>query len=324
MNSGSLGPSGATDRRICGIASGVFSGFSFALYSVLAAFAMKNPPLAGAVGFFTAPLAAAAINDSVSAFWLFLYNRQRGHRGILRTGFATKSGRLVILGAVLGGPLANSLFLAAMKSAGASLVLPFSALCPLFGCLFARLFLKQTISKKTGAGMGVCVLGAALVSLSGSRQTAGLSAAFFCALMAAAFWALDGICAAHAMKVLAPEEAIQIRQGVSGFVLLFLVMPLFRSWPLLAGTILSPLPATYLLASALFTALSYLNWYRANHLLGVAVGMSLNITYVFWGALLSVFLFRQLPGFWNVLGMLATIGGVTLIAFGQRRKQAAP
>jgi drug/metabolite transporter (DMT)-like permease len=126
------------------------------------------------------------------------------------------------------------------------------------------------------------------------------------------------------MKVLAPEEAIQIRQGVSGFVLLLLVMPLFRSWPLLAGTILSPLPAVCLLASALFTALSYLNWYRANHLLGVAVGMSLNITYVFWGTILSILLFRQLPGFWNILGMLATIGGVALITLGQRRKQAAP
>jgi drug/metabolite transporter (DMT)-like permease len=296
----------------------VFSGLAYALYSVLAAQAMTLPPLAGTAGFFTVPLVAAAVNNGVSALLVFVYNLKKGYRGVLRAGLTTSPGRFVILGAVLGGPLANTLFLAALKTAGAAYVLPVSALCPLFGCLFARLFLKQQISKKTGLGMGICILGTALISLSRPLGTAGLSAAFLCALSAAAFWALDGVCSAPALKVMPLSAVLQIRQCVSGFVLLFIIMPMLRSWPLLVKLGTSPLPVLCLLLSSFFTALSFLHWYRANHILGVAAGMSLNITYVFWGILLSVILFRQTPGLWNVLGMLITTGGVWLITLGQR------
>jgi drug/metabolite transporter (DMT)-like permease len=278
---------------------------------------MGLPPLAGAAGFFIAPLAVAALNDGVSAFWIFLYNLKRGYPGALRIGVGTQTGRLVILGAFLGGPLASALFLGALKKANAAYVLPISALCPLFGCLFARLFLKQCISKKTGLGMGVCILGTALVSLSRPSNTASPAEALLYALLAAVFWALDGVCSAHAMKLIPPSVALQIRQCVSGFVLLFVIIPMVHSWPLLAKVAAAPLPVLYLLLSSLFTALSFLNWYRANHLLGVAAGMSLNITYVFWGVLLSVFLFRQIPGFLNILGMLITTIGVWLITLGQ-------
>jgi drug/metabolite transporter (DMT)-like permease len=312
------GGNSRVNLRVSGVAGGLFSGLAFALYSVLASRAMELPPLAGAAGFFTAPLAAAALNDGVSALWVFFYNLKKRHLGALRAGLGTGAGRLVIPGAVLGGPVANTLFLTALKNAGASWVLPVSALCPLFGCLFARLFLKQRISKKTALGMGVCILGTILVSLSRPAGTANLAAAFLCALAAAAFWALDGVCSAHAMKVMPPGAVLQIRQCISGSALLFVIMPALRSWPLLVKTAAAPLPALCLLFSSLFTALSYLNWYRANHLLGVAAGMSLNVTYVFWGVLLSALLFRQPPGFWNITGMLMATAGVWLIAGGQK------
>jgi drug/metabolite transporter (DMT)-like permease len=303
--------------RISGAAGGVFSGFAFALYGVLAGRAMELPPLAAA-GFPAAPLAAAALNDSLSALWVFLANRRRAPGNTWKAVYTTKPGRLVILGGFLGGPLAGVLFLAAVKSAPAAYVLPVSALCPLFGCLFARLFLGQRISPKTALGMAVCVLGTVLTALSGGPERAGLPAPFFCALGAAALWALDGVCSAYAMRTMPPGAALQIRQCVSGFVLLALVMPLLRSWPLLVKTAAAPLPAFYLFSASLFTALSYLHWYRANRLLGVAAGMSLNTTYVFWGAALSALLSRQMPGAGNILGMAAVITGVRIITLGQK------
>lgn len=312
-------PSCGTGQRVSGAISGVVSGFSFALYSILAAWAMSLPPLAGAAGFFTASLTAAAFNDGVSVLWISFYNLRKGYGGALRAGLTTGPGRLVVVGAVLGGPLANTLFLTAVKNADAAYVLPVSALCPLFGCLFARLFLKQGISKKTGMGMGVCILGTALISLSRPSGQAGLAGAFLCALLAAVFWALDGICSAHAMKTVPPGAVLQIRQAVSGFLLLFIVIPLLRAWPLLAKTAAAPIPVLCLVLSSLCTAISFFNWYRANHLLGVAAGMSLNITYVFWGALFSALLFRQVPEIWNVLGMILTTAGVWFIASGQQR-----
>ncbi|MDR1894865.1 MAG: DMT family transporter [Spirochaetales bacterium] len=302
------GPSG-------GLLNGILSGLCFALYSLLAAGAMGLPPLAGEPGFFAAPLGAAGINDGLSALLLFIHHRRKGRRGIPGAALKTRHGRLVILGALAGGPLANTLYLAALKTAGTQ-AMPISALYPLFGCLFARLFLKQGISLRILAGMGICVLGAALVSLTGPPEP-GLSAGWLCALLAAAGWGLDGVCSAYAMEAMPPGAILLIRQSLSGFTLLFLALPLLGSWSLPVRTAAFPLTVLCLLGSSCFTVLSYLNWYRANHRLGVAGGMALNGTYIFWGAALSALWFRRLPSRENALGMILTLGGMALIALGR-------
>jgi drug/metabolite transporter (DMT)-like permease len=120
---------------------------------------------------------------------------------------------------------------------------------------------------------------------------------------------------------MAPGTALQIRQCVSGLVLLLLIIFPLGSWSLLAELVMSPIPAACLLASSFFTALSFLHWYRANHILGVAAGMSLNITYVFWGTVLSAMLFRQTPGLWRIVGMAFVMAGVVFIALGQRERK---
>jgi drug/metabolite transporter (DMT)-like permease len=312
-----------------GLVYGGLSGITFALYSIAAAYVMGREPLAGAVGYFTAPLAAAALNDSLSAGWLFLYNRYMGPEGRNRRGPGIRDalkgtpGRVIVLGAVIGGPLANSAYLAALKNAGPAYALPVSALSPLFGGLFAFLFLKQRISRQTALGMIIGVLGVVLLTQNSSQNTGGLSSALALAFLAAAGWGADAVCAAYAMKVVPPETAIQIRQCVSGLVLLVVAGPVLRGWSLLGETIRSPLPAACLLAASFFTAVSFLCWYKANHSLGVAAGMSLNITYILWGALFSALLLGQAPGLWQILGTLTVFVGVVLLAFGQRGSKKA-
>ena len=69
----------------------------------------------------------------------------------------------MILGALLGGPIANGAYLVGLALAGAYAI-PISATCGLFGALFAWIFLKQRPTKRVVAGMLTCVAGAIIIN----------------------------------------------------------------------------------------------------------------------------------------------------------------
>ena len=67
------------------------------------------------------------------------------------------AGKMVILASLLGGPIANGAYLLGIALAGAAAI-PISALNVIFGTIFARIFLKQKLSKRVGLGMMGCVI----------------------------------------------------------------------------------------------------------------------------------------------------------------------
>lgn len=103
------------------------------------------------------------------------------------------------------------------------------------------------------------------------------------ALVAALGWGLEGVFATFGMSMLDSNIAITIREGVSGLVYIAVLIPIFSATDLFTSVLGSVSPMLIIAAAALFTAISFLTWYMANSMVGVAVGMSLNITYVLWG-----------------------------------------
>lgn len=270
-----------------GIAYGLISGLTFGLYSTVVALAMVREPFLGVVGAFAAPIVASAINDALAAIWLLIWNFKKGMIKEIGRSLVTIPGLMVAIAAVFGGPIANGAYLVGIDMAGAAAI-PISALCPMFGAIFARMFLKQKIDKRVAVGMFICVIGAALISYvkpEGGVDNFTLGIIF--ALVAALGWGLEGVFATFGMSMLDSNIAITIREGVSGLVYIAVLIPIFSATDLFTSVLGSVSPMLIIAAAALFTAISFLTWYMANSMVGVAVGMSLNITYVLWGVVFA-------------------------------------
>ena len=82
------------------------------------------------------------------------------------------------------------------------------------------------------------------------------------------------------------DVAVNLRQLISGIVDLFVILPIVGGMGLLGGTLFAGIPAVWLAVSGLCAAVSFLCWYKSNSTVGCAVGMSLNVTYAFWGRFL--------------------------------------
>lgn len=273
--------------RKTGISTGVISGLTYGLYSTFVVVASMKAPLAGAVGLFAAPYVASAINDALAAIWLLIYNTMTGRIREIGRSLRTFSGFIVIIGALVGGPIASGAYLMGLAMAGAYAI-PISALYCLFGAIFARIILKQKIEPRVAVGMGICIIGAIIINWvtpeSGSNFTLGI----ICAFVAAIGWGLEGVLAAFGSAMIDSDIAINIRQAVSGLVDIFIILPIIGAMGLFNETLMSGEPVMWLALAGLCAAVSFLCWYKSNSTIGCAVGMSLNITYVFWGVFFSI------------------------------------
>lgn len=300
--------------RINGISSGVLSAITYGLYSTFVVFATVKEPLAGAVGIFAAPYVASAINDLLAGIWLLIYNGMTGRIREIGRSMRTFPGFIVILGALVGGPIASGAYLMGLAMAGAYAI-PISALNVLFGTIFARIILKQKFSPRVFFGMVICIIGAIVINwttpdMAGDKFYLGI----ICAFVAAIGWGLEAVLACFGTSVMDSDIAINIRQLVSGVFDIVVILPLVGALGLFSSTIFAGAPLAWLALSGLCAAASYLFWYKSNSMVGCATGMSLNITYVFWGILFSIlFLGSQLTSF-MIVGSVVIIVGAVLVS----------
>ena len=65
--------------------------------------------------------------------------------------------------------------------------------------------------------------------------------------------------------------------------------------------------------AGLSAAVSFLTWYKSNALVGCAIGMSLNVTYAFWGVLFCVLFLGQELTVTIVAGSIIIVLGAVLV-----------
>jgi len=299
--------------RKTGVSTGVLSGLTYGLYSTFVVVASMKAPLAGVAGIFAAPYVATALNDALAAIWLLIYNIMTGRIREIGRSLRTFSGFIVIIGALVGGPIASGAYLMGLAMAGAYAI-PISALYCLFGAIFARIILKQKIEMRVGVGMAICIVGAIIINwvppVGGSNFVLGI----ICAFVAAIGWGLEGVLAAFGSAMIDSDIAINIRQGVSGLVDIFIILPIIGAFGLFNKTILASTPLMWLAASGLCAAVSFLCWYKSNSTIGCAVGMSLNITYVFWGVVFSMMFLGTAITPTIVTGSIVILLGAVLVS----------
>lgn len=299
--------------RKTGISTGVISGLTYGLYSTFVVIASMSEPLVGAVGLFAAPYVASALNDSIAAIWLLIYNAMTGRIREIGRSLRTFPGFVVILGALVGGPIASGAYLMGLAMAGAYAI-PISALYTLFGAFFARIILKQKITARVGVGMMICIIGAIIINWVTPEGGSNFTLGIICAFVAAIGWALEGVLAAFGSAMIDSDIAINIRQGVSGLVDIFIILPLIGALGLFQETLMSVTPLMWLAIAGLSAAVSFLCWYKSNSTIGCAVGMSLNITYVFWGVLFSIIFLGSAITPTIVIGSIVILIGTILVS----------
>src|SRR5699024_463340 len=108
------------------------------------------------------------------------------------------------------------------------------------------------------------------------------------AFAAAICWGLEGVFSNFGGAMIDTDVAVNLRELISGLVCLIVVVPVIGALHLLGGTLAAVTPVIWLTLSGLSAAVSFLTWYKANATVGVAIGMSLNVTYAFWGVFFGI------------------------------------
>ena len=305
-----------------GIMIGLFSGVSYGLFSAFLALSMSKGVWGDWYGANTSGLTAFAIvyllgalgcgvNDTCSAVWALSMAGARGKLGDFFRTLNTKPGRMIMLAALMGGPIANSAYVIGLAAAG-SIIVPISALCPAIGAILSRILYKQELNKRMLCGIAICVSASAWIgisSMSGGVQK-GAIVGIIAALVAAIGWGIEGCIAGYSTSMVDSEIGIAIRQTTSGLSNLLILIPLIaiiggnmnQSFSLTVAAFTSSPAMIWFAVSGLAAYLSYMSWYKGSAMTGVALGMATNGTYSFFGPLCC----------WLVLGVGFGIKGWTL------------
>ena len=305
-----------------GIAIGLFSGVSYGIFTAFLALAMTKGVWSDWFGANKAGLSAFAViyvlgalgcgvNDTCSAVWALIMAGIRGKLGDFFRTLNTKPGRMIMLAALMGGPIANSAYVIGLASAG-SIIVPISALCPAIGAILGRILYKQALNKRMIFGISICVFASALIgfsSISGGVQK-GAVVGIIAGFIAALGWGIEGCIAGYSTSMVDSEIGIAIRQTTSGLSNLIIFIPIIAilghngslSFLLTGQAFTSGSAMIWFAVSGLCAYLSYMTWYKGASMTGVALGMATNGTYSFFGPLCC----------WIILGVGFGIKGWTL------------
>ncbi len=303
-----------------GLLLALASGMVWGLNGVVLNQALARPPFSDPVLWLAAPLAVSGLHDFLAGLWNLLFNAATGRIREIGRSLGVRPGRLVCLGALLGGPLGMGGYILGLKLAGPAYVLPVTSLYPAVASGLALVFLKERIALRAWLGLACCACGVAVMGWSPPEGASG--PLFYLGLglagLAALGWGAEGVLCTNAMDFLDPAVALNIRQLVSGSVTLFALLPLLGGWPVLIAAVVAPAGGIVACASVLGAG-SYLLWYRAMNMTGVSRAMAVNITYALWGLLFSALLTDQALTLPVCLGAVAITGGMLLVVGDPRR-----
>lgn len=260
----------------------------------------------------------SGINDTVSAIWMIAKAGIKGKFVDFLRCLKSKPGAVMIVCAIIGGPVASTAYVIALSMSG-PIASPISALCPAIGAIIGRVLFKQKLSFRMVCGILICILAAFMIGSSAFTDIKidvqfliGLAIAFIAALG----WGIEGSVAGYGTSVMDYEIGIAIRQMTSGIITLFVLTPVLfliagnmGIYPaMLINAFVGPVidsatgvlasPIIFFLISGFAAGMSFGLWYKGNSMCGSALGLACNATYSFWVPLFS-FLFCGLYLGWG-------------------------
>ena len=292
---------------------GIGSGALWGLDTVILAIALALNPFATDAH---ASLVSAALHDAVCALILLVFMAMRGRLKDTWRAIHTRSGRAVMVAALLGGPIGMSGYLLAIDQIGAGYTAIISTFYPALGTALAVLVLKERMRPRQVIALAVAI--GAIIATSYTSTSVSGSALWgvLGALAAVVGWGCEAVILAWGMRddAVDNETALQIRETTSGLTYLVLVVPLGGALSSTGQALTSPgAMGLVALAAAAGTA-SYLFYYKAIDLLGAARAMALNISYSAWAVLFAFLLQSIVPAPIPIVLCVVILVGTVLAA----------
>lgn len=277
---------------------GILAGITWALETVILGIALAMTPFVSTEqAVFLAPFASTFLHDLCSAIWAAAYNGIRGNLKNVWRAFRTKSGKFVVLAAVIGGPVGMTGYVLSIHYMGASIGAVASAVFPAIGAILAYIFLKEKMQWYRWVFLIITLLGVYGLSYSPELNITNFWLGLTGTLMCAFGWGIEAVILAKCLQdpEVKDEYALQIRQTTSALTYGIIILPLLKgggfTLHLFTGGTGWLLPVIAL--AALFATVSYLYYYRAIAAIGASKSMALNVTYAAWAILFTVLILHD-------------------------------
>lgn len=297
--------------------AGIIAGATWALETVILGIALAMSPFCSTEqAIFLAPFVSTFLHDACSAIWALIYNGVRGQLGNVWRAFKTKSGKWVVLAAIIGGPVGMTGYVLAVNYMGASIGAVASAIFPAIGSVLAFFFLKEKMKWHQWLFLVITLLGVYGLSYSPELAINNFWLGLIGALMCAFGWGIEAVILAKCLKdpEVTDEYALQIRQTTSALFYGIVILPIIKGWGFTAQLFTAGtgwlLPTIAI--AALFATVSYLFYYKAIAQIGASKAMALNVTYTAWAILFTVILL----GDTSVLSPITILCAVVVLVCG--------
>ncbi len=292
----------------------LFSGILWGLDTVVLGMALVLLPFLGAS---EASIASALLHDVAATILLFIYMGVRGRLKDTWTAVKTKSGRAVMLGALLGGPIGMSGYLIAINNIGAGYTAIISTFYPAVGTFLAFAFLGERMKLRQIIALLVALGGVVVMSVasSGADVPGNALVGMFAALLAVFGWGSEAVILAWGMRddAVDNEVALHIRETTSALAYIVVVAPIFGVLGFTIKSVITPATGVIVLA-AIAGTLSYLAYYKAIGSIGASRSMALNISYSAWAVLFGLILVGTVPGPLQIICCVVILVGTVLAA----------
>lgn len=280
--------------------AGIIAGITWAIETALLWGALSLSPLSNAA--FLAPLVATFLHDLCSAIFATGYNGIRGNLKGVWKALNTRSGKFVVLAAIIGGPVGMTGYVMCLNYMGIMGAVA-SAIFPAIGTVLAYIFLKERMKWYQWVFLIITLGGVFALGITPDMSTENFWLGLIGALMCSFGWGIEAVILAKSMKdgEVTDEQALQLRQTTSALFNGIVMIPLvslfigshnpLEGWKFTAS--LFDFAATgvivpVIVVAGLFATVSYLFYYKAINQIGAAKAMALNVTYVAWGIVFSI------------------------------------
>lgn len=297
---------------------GLFSGILWGLDTVILGIGLAIAPYTGstdAVAF--ASVVSSFLHDAFCAIWLLVYMGTRGRLNDTIVALKTKSGLVVMLGALLGGPLGMTGYLLAIANIGAGYTAIISAFYPAFGALLSYLLLREKMTKGQLVALFVALGGIIAMGVvsSGEATVGNTMLGLAGAALTVIGWGSEAVLCAWGMQddAVDNETALQIRETTSAIVYGAVVLPLFGAWSFASSAIPS-LGTAWIALAGLAGAASYLFYYKGISAIGASKAMALNISYSAWSVVFGFVLTGIVPTIFTIICCIVILCGTILAA----------
>lgn len=271
---------------------GLMSGILWGLDTVLLGIAIAMTPfIETEQAIFLAPFVSTFLHDLFSSIWMAIYMMFKKQISNTIKAAKTRSGRFIMLGAILGGPIGMTGYLLSIKYIGPAYTAIISSLYPAVGAFLSFIFLKEKMKLSSIIGLFLSIVGIIALGYAPGGEVNNLAIGFLFALMCVIGWASEAVICAYGMKEeeITPEQSLQVRQLTSAVIYGFLIIPIVKGIRFTTQVVPNTTTIIILLTAFAGTA-SYVCYYKGIYKVGAIKAMSLNITYSAWAIVFGVIL----------------------------------